>query len=91
MSQLHGLPFWQTVWENSTDQAIHRVQQVLGLFAAELVVLRGASTPDGLPRHERRLDAEISGRYGPGPQSRRGLGSMATVPYLGCRPLACTA
>ena len=49
-------------------QAIHRVQQVKGLgpFAAELVVLRGANTPDGLPRHERRLDAEISERYGPG-------------------------
>jgi DNA-3-methyladenine glycosylase II len=44
------------------------VQQVKGLgpFAAELVVLRGANTPDGLPLHERRLDAEISERYGPG-------------------------
>jgi len=69
------------------------VQQVkgLGLFAADLVVLRGANTPDGLPRHERRLDAEISERYGPGPQSRRGLGGVAAVSYLGCRPLACTA
>jgi DNA-3-methyladenine glycosylase II len=36
----------------------------LGPFAAELVVVRGANTPDALPRHERRLDAEISERYG---------------------------
>lgn len=37
----------------------------LGPFAAELVVVRGANTPDALPRHERRLDAEITERYGP--------------------------
>jgi DNA-3-methyladenine glycosylase II len=50
------------------DQAIQRVQQVKGLgpFAAELVVVRGANAPDALPRHERRLDAEVPGRYGPG-------------------------
>jgi len=44
------------------------VQQVKGLgpFAAELVVARGANAPDALPRHERRLDAEIADRYGPG-------------------------
>jgi DNA-3-methyladenine glycosylase II len=50
------------------DEAIQRVQQVKGLgpFAAELVVVRGANAPDALPRHERRLDAEISERYGPG-------------------------
>lgn len=49
-------------------QAVERVQQVKGLgpFAAELVVLRGANTPDALPRHERRLDAEIAEQYGPG-------------------------
>jgi len=48
-------------------QAIWRVQQVKGLgpFAAELVVVRGANAPDALPRHERRLDAEIAERYGP--------------------------
>jgi DNA-3-methyladenine glycosylase II len=48
-------------------QAIQRVQQVKGLgpFAAELVVVRGANAPDALPRHERRLDAEITERYGP--------------------------
>jgi len=49
-------------------QAVQRVQQVKGLgpFAAELVVIRGANAPDALPRHERRLDAEIAERYGPG-------------------------
>jgi DNA-3-methyladenine glycosylase II len=50
------------------DDAIQRVRQVKGLgpFAAELVVLRGANTPDGLPRHESRLNAEIGEQYGPG-------------------------
>src|ERR1700733_5002950 len=49
-------------------QAIERVQQVKGLgpFAAELVVIRGANAPDALAHHERRLDAEIAERYGPG-------------------------
>ena len=49
-------------------QAVQRVQQVKGLgpFAAELVVLRGANAPDALPRHDRRLDAEIAERYGAG-------------------------
>jgi DNA-3-methyladenine glycosylase II len=49
-------------------QAIQRVQEVKGLgpFAAELVVLRGANAPDAVPSHERRLDAEIAERYGPG-------------------------
>ena len=44
------------------------MQQVKGLgpFAAELVVVRGANAPDAVPRHERRLDAEIAERYGPG-------------------------
>lgn len=50
------------------SQAVQRVQQVKGLgpFAAELVVLRGANAPDALPRHERRLNAEITEQYGPG-------------------------
>ena len=50
------------------DEAVQRVQQVKGLgpFAAELAVLRGANAPDALPRYERRLDAEIAERYGPG-------------------------
>jgi DNA-3-methyladenine glycosylase II len=44
------------------------VQQVKGLgpSAAGLVVVRGVNAPDALPRHERRLDAEIAERYGPG-------------------------
>lgn len=50
------------------DEAVRTVQQVKGLgpFAAELVVVRGANAPDALPRHERRLEAEIVHRYGPG-------------------------
>jgi DNA-3-methyladenine glycosylase II len=50
------------------DAAIRRVQQVKGLgpFAAELVVVRGANAPDALPRHERRLNAEVAERYGSG-------------------------
>jgi len=49
------------------DEARREVQQITGLgpFAADLVVLRGANTPDGLPRHERRLDDEVRQRYGP--------------------------
>jgi DNA-3-methyladenine glycosylase II len=47
-------------------QAVQRVERVKGLgpFAAELVVARGANAPDALPRHERRLEAEIAERYG---------------------------
>jgi len=50
------------------EQAVQTVQEIKGLgpFAAELVVLRGANIPDGLPVHEWRLQAEISERYGPG-------------------------
>lgn len=50
------------------EEAIRQVQQVKGLgpFAAELVVVRGANAPDALPRHERRLEAEIVHCYGPG-------------------------
>ncbi|NMO51318.1 DNA-3-methyladenine glycosylase 2 family protein [Actinoplanes sp. TBRC 11911] len=50
------------------DAAVERVRTVKGLgpFAAELVVLRGANHPDGLPQHERRLDAEVAERYGGG-------------------------
>ena len=49
------------------EQAVETVQQVKGLgpFAAEFVVLRGANAPDALPRHERRLNREITERYGP--------------------------
>lgn len=48
--------------------AVERVRQVKGLgpFAAELVVLRGANTPDALAHHEARLTAEIAEQYGPG-------------------------
>lgn len=47
-------------------EAVATVQEIKGLgpFAAELVVLRGANAPDGLPTHERRLDDEVTERYG---------------------------
>lgn len=49
------------------EEAIARVQRVKGLgpFAAELVVLRGANHPDGVPRHESRFEAEVAFQYGP--------------------------
>ncbi len=48
------------------DDAVRTVQEVKGLgpFAAELVIVRGANAPDALPRHERRLEAEVAERYG---------------------------
>lgn len=52
----------------SPGEAVRQVQQVkgLGVFSAELVVLRGAGHPDALPTQERRLEAEVAERYGPG-------------------------
>lgn len=49
-------------------QAIAAVQTIKGLgpFGAELVVVRGANAPDALPHHERRLNDEVTQRYGPG-------------------------
>ncbi|MEW2167261.1 DNA-3-methyladenine glycosylase 2 family protein [Streptomyces sp. NPDC007084] len=49
-------------------EAMRRVQRVkgLGVFAAELVVVRGAGHPDVLPTREPRLAAEIEDQYGPG-------------------------
>lgn len=49
------------------EDAAALVQQIKGLgpFAADLVVIRGANAPDALPRHERRLEAEVAERYGP--------------------------
>lgn len=48
------------------DEAVRVVQEIKGLgpFGAELVVIRGANAPDALPRRERRLDAEVTERYG---------------------------
>ena len=50
----------------SAQEAVAGVQEIKGLgpFAAELVVLRGATAPDMLPLHERRLEEEIGERYG---------------------------
>lgn len=51
----------------ATAEAIRGLQDIPGIgpFAAELVLLRGANATDALPRHERRLNDEISLRYGP--------------------------
>jgi DNA-3-methyladenine glycosylase II len=48
------------------QEAVQLVQQIKGLgpFAADLVVIRGANAPDAVPRHERRLEAEVAERYG---------------------------
>jgi DNA-3-methyladenine glycosylase II len=48
--------------------AVRDLQQITGIgpFAAELVVLRGANAPDAVPTRERRLEAEVLERYGPG-------------------------
>jgi DNA-3-methyladenine glycosylase II len=63
---LEGLLDGATLRALDPTQAVERVQQVKGLgpFAAELVVLRGANAPDALPRHERRLDAEVAEQHG---------------------------
>ena len=48
------------------DEALRSVQEIKGLgpFGAELVVLRGANAPDGLPHNEKRLATEVTERYG---------------------------
>jgi DNA-3-methyladenine glycosylase II len=50
------------------DRAARAVREikVLGPFAAELVVIRGANATDVVPGHEARLEAEVTERYGPG-------------------------
>ncbi|PZS36513.1 MAG: DNA-3-methyladenine glycosylase [Pseudonocardiales bacterium] len=65
---LEGRLSGETLRTVDPDDAITAVQEIKGLgpFAAELVVLRGANAPDVLPRTERRLDAEITERYGAG-------------------------
>jgi DNA-3-methyladenine glycosylase II len=64
---LDGLLDGPTLRGLTVPAAESEVRQVKGIgpFAAELVVLRGANHPDGVPQHERRLDAEIAARYGP--------------------------
>jgi DNA-3-methyladenine glycosylase II len=64
-----------------------RVQQVKGLgwFAAELVVVGGANAPGAVPRHERRLEAAISERYGPGHTLGEVSRAWLALPHLGGR------
>lgn len=47
-------------------EAMKRVQSIKGLgpFAAELVVIRGANSPDVIPMNESRLAAEVARLYG---------------------------
>lgn len=61
--------------ELPAEKALARVRGVTGLgpFGAELVVIRGAGTVDVLPRHEKRLEAEIAALY-PG---ERGIDAIA--------------
>ncbi|WP_375475694.1 DNA-3-methyladenine glycosylase family protein [uncultured Jatrophihabitans sp.] len=49
------------------ERSVNDLQSIKGIgpFAAELIVLRGANSPDALPRNERRLAAEVAQRYGP--------------------------
>lgn len=63
----------ETLRNADPKDAIRDVQKIKGLgpFAAELIVLRGANAPDVLPRHESRLDAEITAHTGASPRSPR--------------------
>ena len=63
------------------------MQQVKGLgpLAAELVVVCGANAP-ALPCHERRLDAEIAERDGPGHTLAEVPVAWRPLPHLGRRP-----
>lgn len=72
---LDGLLDGATLHTADPDRAVADLRSITGVgpFAAELIVLRGANAPDGLPRHERRLAAEIAERYGPG----RGLDDVS--------------
>ncbi|MEP7333694.1 MAG: hypothetical protein ABI692_16585 [Terracoccus sp.] len=56
-----------TLRRDDPAEAVNKVAQIKGLgpFSAELVVLRGANAPDAVPAHERRLEAEVTERYGP--------------------------
>jgi len=64
---LDGVLDGSSLRDLDAQEAIRQVQQVHGLgpFAAELVVLRGANHPDGVPHHEARLTGEVTEQYGP--------------------------
>jgi hypothetical protein len=68
--------------------SVPTVEALFGTKARLRWWFRGANAPDALPRHERRLDAEIAERYGPGhaltevsqawrPRSRRSAWSFS--------------
>lgn len=64
---LDGLLDGASLRSVDSGEAISRVQDIKGLgpFAAKLVVLRGASAPDAMPGHERRLATQMTELYGP--------------------------
>jgi DNA-3-methyladenine glycosylase II len=68
------------------DQALADLRELPGFgpFSAELVLLRGAGHPDGLPTHESRLLRAVQRTYGlNGPPSVEELGRLASAwrPY----------
>lgn len=63
---LDGLLDGVAIRASDPAAAVQKLLQIKGIgpFAAELIVLRGATVQDALPSKERRLEAEISERYG---------------------------
>lgn len=64
---LEGRLLFDAIRDVEPADAVRQLQDIHGIgpFAAELIVLRGANAPDGLPAHERRLEREVAERYGP--------------------------
>ncbi len=65
---LDGLLDGATIRSADPRACVEKLQQIKGIgpFAAELIVLRGATAPDAVPSKERRLEAEVAERYGAG-------------------------
>lgn len=65
---LDGLLDGATIHASDPSASVEKLLQIKGIgpFAAELIVLRGATVPDALPSKERRLEAEVAERYGAG-------------------------
>jgi DNA-3-methyladenine glycosylase II len=63
---LDGLLDGATIRQADPSDSVQKLLQIKGIgpFAAELIVLRGATVPDALPTKESRLEAEITERYG---------------------------
>jgi DNA-3-methyladenine glycosylase II len=63
---LDGLLDGATIHTCDPSASVQKLLQIKGIgpFAADLIVLRGATVADALPSKERRLEAEIAERYG---------------------------